>query len=77
VAVEMNAETRPKIRDTIGQYFGGRPVRSVGSGVFRYLWNAASDDPLSTMWALEFCHAALFISVAVNPKGPAAGAAEA
>lgn len=77
LAVEINAELQPKIRDTIGRYFGGRTVRSVGSGVFRYAWNAASDDPLSTMWVLEFYHAALFIVVAVNPKGPAAGAAEA
>ncbi len=60
----------------MSQYFGGRPIRSVGSGVFRYVWNAASDDPLSTMWALEFYHAALFIVVAVNPKGPAAAAGE-
>ncbi len=72
VTVAIDAQAQPKIRETLGQYFGGRPLRSIGSGVFRYIWNAASDDPLLTMWALEFYHAALFFVIAVNPNGPAA-----
>jgi hypothetical protein len=43
--------------------FSAGSLRSVGGDAFRYAWLQATDDPLATMWLMQFYRGATFVSV--------------
>jgi hypothetical protein len=72
VTVQVSLEAAEAVRDQLLRYLGGRPVRSVGGGAFRYAWALASDSPTSSLWLMEFFDAFVCLGITVDPTSPAA-----
>jgi hypothetical protein len=74
VTVQVSLENEAVAREQALGYLGGRPVRIVGRGAFRYAWVQASDSPTSSLWLMEFFDAFACLGITVDPNSPAARA---
>lgn len=61
VEVTLWVEEKPKVMETIPRMLGGREPKKIG-GIFVYKWARAVENPLTSIWLMQFYRRALALA---------------